>query len=264
MRSLRVLAVTALLGAVTAVPAHATAYAYWSYWQADGSQWRYANVGPAVSPAVDGAVDGWRFTVASQGQAERPTTAPDFEQACGSVARPAGMVRVAVVIDPGPDGPPPTVTCAVVAEGLSRASALARVAALRTDSGFICAINGYPARGCGDVVADPTPAASAATSAAPKTTRTAVSTASAAASPTATAATPTAAATAEPVAPTPEASATTSPTTTSTASATPDASAATTDGEDSGSPLPTIVTIVLGAVALALALRNARLQREGR
>lgn len=143
----------ATLAGVAAMPgAHAsTAYAYWSYWQADGVTWKYARVGPALAPALDGTVDGWRFTVSTEDRAQAPSLAPDFHAVCGATTKVAGKARIALVIEYGKDGPAPRTACAVVDEGLSRMSALGSVAALRLHDGFICAIDEYPRTGCGEV-----------------------------------------------------------------------------------------------------------------
>ncbi len=153
MRAFRTVIAAALMALAAMPSAHAaTTYAYWSYWQLHGQSWKYANVGPAMSPAVDGAVDGWRFTVASEARAQQPSVKPDFNSACAHVARQSGRARVAIFIDYGSNGPAPRSLCAIVDSGLSRASALGTVASLRLNNGFICAIDNYPAKGCGDAV----------------------------------------------------------------------------------------------------------------
>ncbi len=67
----------------------------------------------------------------------------------------AGQRRVVVVVDPGAGSP--AATCVVVASGTTGAQVLARRASQlgrptpRYDgSGLLCAIDGYPATGCGD------------------------------------------------------------------------------------------------------------------
>jgi hypothetical protein len=255
MRSLRALVVAVLLGIATTAPAQAgTVYAYWSYWQGDTGTWKYATTGPATAPAVDGAVDGWRFTLGSSGHADQPTPAPDFNAICGTTVKLEGSVRVALVIDYGIAADAVPIThCAVVDAGLSRASALSAVASLRLNDGFICAINDIPRTGCGDAVAAPSASASASTS--PTTTPTPSGT-------------PKQASTGTPVAPTDSASST--PVASASASATAPSTPASTGpapsapSDDPGSPLATIVTVILGGVALALALRNARRQQESR
>jgi hypothetical protein len=74
---------------------------------------------------------------------------------CGSTV-PAGQVRVVVVVDPGTGGSPGA-SCLVVPEGTTGAQLLAQRAGLfgtasprYADSGLLCAIDAYPAEGCGD------------------------------------------------------------------------------------------------------------------
>lgn len=257
MRSLRALVVAVLLGIATTAPAQAgTVYAYWSYWQGDAGTWKYATTGPATAPAIDGAVDGWRFTLGSSGHADQPAPAPDFHAICDSTARPEGSVRVAIVIDYGIAADATPVThCAVVDAGLSRASALGAVASLRLNDGFICAINDIPRTGCGDAVATPSTSATASVS------------------PTATpspSGTPKQASTGTPVPPTgsasstPVASASDSASATSPGAPTPTGAAPAAPSDDPGSPLATIVTVILAGIVMALALRNARRQQESR
>ncbi len=196
MRTARAIAVAAIIGITSVAPAQATTtYEYWSYWQGDSGAWNYSSVGPAISPVKDGAVDGWRFGLGTNEKASAPALAPDFESVCGQTVAAAGQVRVAIFIDFGVAATPPQSECAVVTEGLSRASALSAIADLRTNNGFICAINGFPTSGCAGT--------------ATKTTTT-----------------------------------------------------PTKSNHEESSPLPTIVTVILAGITMALALRNARIQRN--
>lgn len=260
MRAWRAFIVAVLLGIVTVTPVHAdTVYAYWSYWQGDTGIWKYATTGPATAPAVDGAVDGWRFTLGSDGRAAHPVPAADFASVCGSIPKPSGSVRVAIVIDYGTAADiPPVAACAVVESGLSRASALSAVATLRFNNGFICGINDIPQTGCGDAVASPAPNASASASASPHASATPSSTRTGSSRPTASARavptgeTATAAAVGSPL-----------PTIAPSGDATPTA-AKTNVGDAPNSPLASVATMLLAGVVLALALRNARRQRGSR
>lgn len=181
-----VLAVTALL--LAALPASATSYRYWSFWQGSGSGgssgWSYQQAGPNTFRPADGSVDGWRFGVsADSSNAARPRTAPDFAAVCGGTAPVAGKKRVAVVIDYGtasdaPSGSTPPAertACAVLNPDDSSAQLLAQLSPpLRYDgNGILCAISGYPRTGCGEVVADgakaSAPAATGATAGGPAT-----------------------------------------------------------------------------------------------
>jgi hypothetical protein len=160
----RPLAVALLLGAVTlggATMARAdSAYRYWSYWIGKVGAWDYSRLGPANLEVQDGDVQGWRFGVSSgeatQSPAPRTDPADLFTYICGSTPEVAGSVRVAIVLDPGsptiaPAGqtpPEPRPACATVPEGATGAQALSSVAELRVESGFVCAIDGYPTGEC--------------------------------------------------------------------------------------------------------------------
>ncbi|GAA2498105.1 SCO2322 family protein [Streptomyces thermolineatus] len=155
----------AALLAATASPAEAVGYRYWSFWQTDGDAWAYAQQGPSVSRPLDGSVEGWRFSVSedSSEKAARPRGEQDFAEICADTPAEKGTKRIALVLDfgtaddaPGGETPPrPRTACARVPEGATSAEALAEVAApLRYGSdGLLCAIDGFPASGCGEAVA---------------------------------------------------------------------------------------------------------------
>ncbi|MFG2768913.1 SCO2322 family protein [Streptomyces sp. NPDC048350] len=154
-----------------AAPAEAVGYRYWSSWESDGGgTWAYATQGPATARPSDGAAIGFRFAVSKDSSdAARPTSAPDFAGVCGGTKEKAGTKRVAVVVDfgtpqdapPGeaPPRPPVKTDCAQVREDATSADALAAVAKpLRYDSAaLLCGIAGYPAKGCGEQVAETNP-----------------------------------------------------------------------------------------------------------
>ncbi|MDX3643465.1 SCO2322 family protein [Streptomyces sp. MB09-02B] len=160
--------VLALLGGLLFVlgspgPAHAAAYRYWSFWERDGSAWAYATQGPSTARPVDGEVQGFRFAVSrDSADALQPRGATDFASVCGDTAARSGEKRVALVIDFGtaadaPEGetPPKARTaCARVPDDATTAEALASVAKpLRYDTNaLLCAIGGYPGKGCGEAV----------------------------------------------------------------------------------------------------------------
>ncbi|MFD5374417.1 SCO2322 family protein [Streptomyces griseoincarnatus] len=144
--------------------AQAAGYRYWSFWERDGSAWTYATVGPSLSRPADGAVQGFRFSVSEDsGDAAKPRGTADFDTICAKTPAEDGTKRVALVIDFGtpadaPSGAKPPAgrtACAQVAEDATTAEALASVAKpLRYDSNaLLCAIAGYPAKGCGEQVA---------------------------------------------------------------------------------------------------------------
>ncbi|MER7400315.1 SCO2322 family protein [Streptomyces sp. NPDC000151] len=159
----------ALAGTATglaAAPAHAEEYRYWSFWTADaaahgGGGWTYATEGPSTARPADGGVAGFRFTVsADSARATKPRAAADFDAVCGGTKAADGRKRVAVVLDfgtaadaPKGENPPAARTeCARVPEDASAGDALAAVAApLRYDSSaLLCAIAGYPEKGCAE------------------------------------------------------------------------------------------------------------------
>ncbi|MFH9179174.1 SCO2322 family protein [Streptomyces albogriseolus] len=144
--------------------AQAAGYRYWSFWERDGSAWTYATVGPSLSRPADGDVQGFRFSVSEDsGDAAKPRGAAGFDTICAKTPAKDGTKRVALVIDFGtpadaPSGEEPPAgrtACAQVAEDATTAEALASVAEpLRYDSNaLLCAIAGYPAKGCGEQVA---------------------------------------------------------------------------------------------------------------
>ncbi|GHF93581.1 SCO2322 family protein [Streptomyces zaomyceticus] len=168
------------LTAVAAAPAQAAGYRYWSYWESDGGKpWAYATQGPATARPAEGDAIGFRFAISSgTDDTSLPSAAPDFAKICGGVEKKDGTKRVAVVVDfggpadapPGdtPPAKPVQVGCAQVREDATSAEALATVAKpLRYDSAaMLCGIAGYPARGCGEQVAEKVPASAAPTASA--------------------------------------------------------------------------------------------------
>lgn len=160
-------AVAALLIALVApAAAHAQdAYRFWGYYQWDGTQWAFAQTGPAEAVPEDGAVEGWRFAVSDESTTRLPRADGDFELICADVVAGEGEKRVAVVVDPGTaadsaDGTEPAApsgACAVVPEEATGDQVLTAVASTRVEGGLVCAIDDYPTTGCGDAVAGPVP-----------------------------------------------------------------------------------------------------------
>lgn len=153
-------AVLAGLGTGTA---QAAGYRYWSFWEGSGSGWAYASQGPSLTRPDDGAVQGFRFSVSADSQdSAKPRRSPDFAKICADTPAKGGTKRVALVIDPGTAAdapeeetpPAPRTACAQVPKDASSAEALAAVAKpLRYGSdALLCAISGYPVKGCGEQV----------------------------------------------------------------------------------------------------------------
>ncbi|GAA3036840.1 SCO2322 family protein [Streptomyces glomeratus] len=150
-----------LLGA--AGQARAVGYRYWSFWERHGSAWTYATEGPSTSRPSDGDVQGLRFAVSEDsGDATKPRGTADFATICAGTPARGGDKRVALVLDfgtaadaPSGETPPAARTaCARVPEDATTADALAAVAGpLRYDTNaLLCAIAGYPGKGCGEQV----------------------------------------------------------------------------------------------------------------
>lgn len=163
--ALAVAAAVVVPSAVLPAASQAAAYRYWSYWLGTDAGWSFANVGPAFRSPADGTLEGWRFSVSGVEGNRMPTFAAAFDAVCGDTAPEDGRKRVAVVVDPGvsadaPEGeqPPGAWAMCVIAEPRATGYDVLRAAAtVRAQRGLICAIGGYPTRGCADVIADPTP-----------------------------------------------------------------------------------------------------------
>lgn len=136
------------------------AYRFWGYYQAVDGEWQFAQTGPDATNPEDGSVEGWRFATAGPDDPRFPRALPTFDDVCGATEPEPGSKRVAVVIDygrdvDGPEGaepPSPRAECAVVPEDASGNDVLAAVAEVRSEQGLTCALDGYPATGCGDPV----------------------------------------------------------------------------------------------------------------
>ncbi|MFI2435608.1 SCO2322 family protein [Streptomyces sp. NPDC018693] len=141
----------------------ATGYRYWSFWTHDGKGWTYATEGPSTARPSDGDVHGFRFAVSDDSaNAAQPRGAAAFGPICARTPAQDGTKRVALIIDFGtptdaPSGetpPAPRTACARVASDATTAEALASVAKpLRYDpNALLCAIAGYPEKGCAEQV----------------------------------------------------------------------------------------------------------------
>ena len=158
--ALTLVAALALALVLPVAAASAAAFRYWGYYQLSGSTWEFAPKGPDQTNPADGAVEGWRFAVGTEGSSRTPRVSVSFEEICGSTDAESGKKRVAVVIDYGREAdtadnstpPEPVAHCASVDEAASSAEVLANVAEVRSDNGLVCAIDQSPASGCGEEV----------------------------------------------------------------------------------------------------------------
>lgn len=153
------LLLTAVATTALAAPAHAEdGYRYWMYFHLQDGSWTFAETGAADHTPEDGDVEGFRFGVstAEAGVEPRADLAQvTFDAVCGGSEAGDGQKRVALVLDYGDldaDAPGPRADCAVVDAGASTQDALQQVAQLRLEGGMMCAIDGYPASGCGEPV----------------------------------------------------------------------------------------------------------------
>ena len=141
-------------------------YRYWGYYQAgpNTTQWKAAMTGPTVDIA-DGSVEGWIFTFSgSDIPSTPPSVKPRFKSICATTKPEKGFKRIALVIDFGNPAISPkgekvrsTITrCVVTAEESQGIDVLVQELKVRSDkSGFVCGLNGYPARECGVEIAAP-------------------------------------------------------------------------------------------------------------
>ncbi|WP_033306069.1 SCO2322 family protein [Streptomyces iakyrus] len=159
------LLLASLLLCAGAGQAQAAGYRYWSFWERDAGRWVYATQGPSLARPSDGDVQGFRFAVSEDSaSAVRPRGTADFATICAKTPAQEGRKRVALVIDfgtasdaPGGASPPAARTaCARVSPDATTAEALAAVAKpLRYDTNaLLCAISGYPEKGCGEQVSE--------------------------------------------------------------------------------------------------------------
>jgi hypothetical protein len=170
LRAAVILTLLTLAGVVIAAPAQAAAYRYWGYFHVEKGAWAFAQTGPGQTVPADGTVEGWRFAVADESSIRTPRATPAFDALCAKTAVKAGSKRVGLVIDYGRPSdaadtatPPPAAraTCVTVPVKATGSDVLvAAGAALRQDKALTCAIDGWPAAGCGEPVA-PVPAAAA-------------------------------------------------------------------------------------------------------
>lgn len=176
MRRLALVAV--VLGtALPAVPSSAsTYYDYWSYWHKPpgATAWQYSKVGPSgyyLQPDKP-QVEGWRYAIGTASQNDpkpRPVDVTYDDYCAGHDT--SATYRVLLVVDYGTQsGAPkgPVYSCyGFDGDAPSGLQVLTKQHSERDSGGLICAIDGYPKSGCGDVVSSPAPTATK-TSTAPK------------------------------------------------------------------------------------------------
>lgn len=158
-----------LIGALAlalAAPVQASAYRFWTYWQAGPGEtaWTYATQGPATAVPPDGSVEGWSFAISSDAgtQDAAPGVAPDFTTVCGDVTASEGTKRIALIVHSGapeiaPEGEAPIeprAECVVTDQEATAYDVLRSVLEVRTENGLVCGLGGYPARECAPILDD--------------------------------------------------------------------------------------------------------------
>ena len=174
-----------------AMSASAAVYQYWGYFQNTTGTWSVSQKGSDQTVPTDGSVEGWRFGLDEGTGPRQPRVIATFDQLCSGTAAAEGKKRVGVILDSGRDvdgdgktTPPALVaTCVSVPTAATGTQVLAAAATTRVDKGMICAINGYPATGCGSEVAALTEAQKAADTPLTLPTKSAAPTTSAATAP---------------------------------------------------------------------------------
>jgi hypothetical protein len=161
MRKVFIFLISFLVLATSSASAE-TSYRYWSYWLQTDGVWISASAGAAAVPVVDGAVQGWRFveTGAALDESAEPSITPSFSDICGDGESKTGNVRIGLVIDYGTSAdngnsatPPQVEThCVEISAASSSMQALVQVVDIREEAGFVCALNSYPEKGCGEAV----------------------------------------------------------------------------------------------------------------
>ena len=163
--SLLALVASLLLVAGTAGSASAEdGYRYWNYSHLTAGDWEFAQTGPGDYTPKDGDVEGWRFGTSTVSQGISPRADLDtvtFDAVCAGAEASDTQKRVAVLVDFGTDAdaqgaqvPDPRAECAVVPAKATGQQVLESVVDVRAEQGMTCALDGYPAKGCGDPVSD--------------------------------------------------------------------------------------------------------------
>lgn len=165
VRIVLALLLAATFAALTIAPAQAVAYRYWGFYQLTDGKWSFAQKGSDQVTPADGSVDGWRFAINEASASRLPRAVADFGQICAQTPAQQGKKRVGLVIDfgraadnadpaKGAGAPTPKAVCAVVAADANSTEVLKAASDLRTEKGLICAVDGYPAAGCGAEIKD--------------------------------------------------------------------------------------------------------------
>jgi LPXTG-motif cell wall-anchored protein len=149
---------------VTAPPANAEpGFRFWGYYHLQDGAWAASNKGADGFTPEDGTVEGFRYATTTGSVVNRPPRAlPTFQDICADTEAGQGQKRVGLVVDygtgqdaaGGATPPQPEALCAVAPNDASAQQMLESAAQVRVEQGLICAIEGYPASGCAEQVAN--------------------------------------------------------------------------------------------------------------
>jgi len=144
----------------------ADGYRYWNYFHVKNGSFAFATTGPSGFVPKDGGTEAYRYGTSTAKQGLTPRADLDklgFGTVCADTKAQSGKKRVAVLIDYGTKAdsagakvPAPRAACASVPANANGQQVLAAVAEVRSSKGMDCALDGYPASGCGDPVKDAT------------------------------------------------------------------------------------------------------------
>jgi len=155
-----------LFSGLTPANASQSGYRYWGYFQAPpaSNSWVMAMTGPTTN-VPDGSVEGWIHTFGNEViNAVAPNPLPNFAELCKKVRPVADKKRIGLIVDFGtsaikPKGesiPRRVRTCILIDRNANGAEILAAATKIRASaSGFICGINGYPAKECSAEIKTP-------------------------------------------------------------------------------------------------------------
>lgn len=160
------LAVALLFVAFPAASSSAsTYYDYWGYWHKPPGKtaWEYSKVGPSgyyLQPDQP-QVEGWRFAVGTASPSDpqpRPTNVTYDDYCAGKNT--GAKYRALLVVDYGTQSGAragPVYSCYGFDSAVTGFDVLTQQHSERDSGGLICAIDGYPKSGCGEVVSSPSP-----------------------------------------------------------------------------------------------------------
>ncbi|OYN88814.1 hypothetical protein CGZ92_03670 [Parenemella sanctibonifatiensis] len=165
------LALALLAPLLAAAPAHAQTEEGergWRVFSLLNGQWNVTQDPPSMVVPADGAVLGLRFSAAPTDAPREPRAQTDVEAACGSVPISDDAKRVVVLIDFGaatdaPEGAEPpregsaVAYCKSVDPGATAAQVFEDLGRIDVQDESICAVQGYPAEGCGEPASGPFP-----------------------------------------------------------------------------------------------------------